>query len=244
MGMAPSLAGEGIVHDGASLTLGTSRYRLHGIDAPELDQVCLDDNGGIWPCGVEVRERLKEFVGTRQVECDDKGPDPGLPRRRRMGECRVQGQDITLQQWLVRQGWALNAEPSAKGRYKADQEQARVGGTGLWRGCFATPQDFRRGNKRTTGLFGAGCAAVDDRSKRDLLFPVEPAMPAGCAIKGRFALRARITDNRGIYHLEECRSYQRTKADRWFCSEEDAQAAGFRKAYTCLRIGRATRALR
>ena len=24
-----------------------------------------------------------------------------------------------------------------------------------------------------------------------------------------------------------------TKPDRWFCSEEDAQAAGFRKAYNC-----------
>ena len=38
----------------------------------------------------------------------------------------------------------------------------------------------------------------------------------------------------GIYHLPACRSYSRLKrAQRWFCSEEDASAAGFRKALTC-----------
>ena len=56
-------------------------------------------------------------------------------------------------------------------------------------------------------------------------------MPPGCSIKGKFAVRAKLTGHRGIYHLEGCGSYQRTKKpDRWFCSEEDAQAAGFRKA--------------
>jgi endonuclease YncB( thermonuclease family) len=49
MGGEPSLAAEVIVHDGHSLTLENARYRLHGIDAPELDQVCLDEDGGVWP---------------------------------------------------------------------------------------------------------------------------------------------------------------------------------------------------
>ena len=59
-------------------------------------------------------------------------------------------------------------------------------------------------------------------------------MPAGCNIKGKYAVRARVTGNLGIYHLQACRSYPGlTKPDRWFCSEEDAQAAGFRRAYNC-----------
>jgi hypothetical protein len=34
--------------------------------------------------------------------------------------------------------------------------------------------------------------------------------------------------------LQACRSYPGLgNPDRWFCSEEDAQAAGFRKAYNC-----------
>jgi endonuclease YncB( thermonuclease family) len=236
MGAAPSLAAEVVIHDGDSLTLGNARYRLHGIDAPELDQVCLDENGRVWPCGVQARERLKEAIGGRQVHCDDKGPDPGLPQRRRMGECHVLGVETTLHQWLVRQGWALNFE---NGQYQDDQEQALVGPSGLWRGCFSTPQDFRLGNKRTANLLGQSCAALDDKRKRALLFPNHLAMPPGCAIKGKFALRAQITGHRGIYHMEGCRSHQRTKSpDRWFCSEADALAAGFRKAYPCVRIGK------
>ena len=56
-------------------------------------------------------------------------------------------------------------------------------------------------------------------------------MPAGCAVKGHYATRA--WPSKGIYHLPECGSYRRTKVKRWFCSGEDALAAGFRKAYTC-----------
>jgi hypothetical protein len=54
------------------------------------------------------------------------------------------------------------------------------------------------------------------------------------AYKGKISLRAKLTGHRGIYHMEGCRSYRSTKTpNRWFCSEEDAQAAGFRKAFNC-----------
>jgi methylphosphotriester-DNA--protein-cysteine methyltransferase len=67
-----------------------------------------------------------------------------------------------------------------------------------------------------------------------MLFSADPVMPAGCPIKGKYAVRARVTGNVGIYHLQACRSYPGlNNSERWFCSEEDAQAAGFRKAYNC-----------
>jgi len=47
-----------------------------------------------------------------------------------------------------------------------------------------------------------------------------------------------VTGNIGIYHLRGCPSYAGlTGPDRWFCSEDDAKAAGFRAAYNC-RAGR------
>jgi len=47
-------------------------------------------------------------------------------------------------------------------------------------------------------------------------------------------VRARVTGNVGIYHLQACRSCPGLgNPDRWFCSEDDAQAAGFRRAYNC-----------
>jgi methylphosphotriester-DNA--protein-cysteine methyltransferase len=67
-----------------------------------------------------------------------------------------------------------------------------------------------------------------------VLFPEAPTMPPGCSIKGKFAVRARVTGNIGIYHLQGCPSYPATtEPDRWFCSEDDARAAGFRRAYNC-----------
>jgi hypothetical protein len=57
-------------------------------------------------------------------------------------------------------------------------------------------------------------------------------MPPGCSIKGKLAYRA--WPYVGIYHTEGCGSYQRTKhPQRWFCSEEEAQEARFRKSFTC-----------
>ena len=48
------------------------------------------------------------------------------------------------------------------------------------------------------------------------------------------ARRARLTGNVGVYQLRGCPSYASlTKPNRWFCSEDDARAAGFRKAYNC-----------
>jgi endonuclease YncB( thermonuclease family) len=223
-----SWAGDAIVTDGDTLILGDT-YKLDGIDAPEPDQACFDEKGTIWACGIEARDRLAKLV--EKVRCDDKGPDPVYPSRR-IGVCWVDGQN--LNQLLVREGWALNFEPYAKGRFTADEADARNNRRGIWNGCFFAPQDFRRWNKTTAKLLGATCPSGDQTNARNALFPDHPAMPPGCSIKGTYASRAKNTGHRGIYHMEGCRSYRSTTSPkRWFCSEEDAQAAGFRKAFNC-----------
>ena len=105
---------------------------------------------------------------------------------------------------------------------------------GLWTGCFAAPRDLRFWNKVNAKLLGAACSNVRDLDVRNALFPDHPSMPPGCSIKGTMQWRAKFTQHRGIYHLEGCRSYRTTtNPRRWFCSEEQARAEGFRKAYTC-----------
>ena len=120
--------------------------------------------------------------------------------------CTVEGETTSLSQLLVRQGFALNVEASATGRFKPDEARARENRQGLWKGCFVAPQEFRRGKKDGT-LLGGSCRADRDREIREVLFPVDLAMPSGCNIKGKFAVRARVTGNLGIYHLQACRSY-------------------------------------
>ena len=53
-----SFAAGTIVRDGATLQLGEVTYRLDGIDAPELDQICIDEHADPWACGVEARDQL------------------------------------------------------------------------------------------------------------------------------------------------------------------------------------------
>jgi len=221
-----------IVKDGDTIEVAGVSYRLDGIDAPEFDQMCIDDHADPWSCGVEARDKLVQLIGKRDVKCEDLGPDKTY-KNRHIGICAIAGETMSLNQMLVEGGFALNFEPYARGRFKEDEANAKRNVKGLWRGCFVAPQDFRHWEKQAV-LLGVSCRSDKDRELRAVLFPDDPAMPPGCSIKAKFARRAHLTGNVGIYHFQGCRSYAAlTKPDRWFCSEEDAQAAGFRKAYNC-----------
>lgn len=229
---SPVLAASALVRDGNTIKLGNVTYRLNGIDAPELDQNCIDDHADPWSCGVAARDQLEKLIGGRPVHCDDHGPDRNF-RKRHRGVCTVTGETTSLNQEMIAKGFALGPEPSGKGRFGKDQASARDGRLGLWKGCFVSPQEFRHG-KKDGALLGSSCRADKDREIRAVLFPQHPAMPPGCSIKARLAIRARLTGHVGIYHLQGCPSYPATtRPDRWFCSEDDAQAEGFRRAYNC-----------
>jgi len=227
-----SSAATAVVRDSSTLQLGGVTYRLDGIDAPAIDQLCIDEHADTWACGIEARDQLAKLIGGRAVRCDELGADPSY-KKRHLGACRIEGDTTSLSELLVRQGFALNVESSATGRFETDEARDREERQGLWKGCFVAPQEFRTG-KKDGALLGGSCPADRDKEIRDALFPEALAMPSGCNIKGKFAVRARVTGNVGIYHLQACRSYPAlTEPDRWFCSEEDAQAAGFRRAYNC-----------
>ena len=229
--VGPSWAAEIVVTEGDTLQIDRTIYRLDGIDAPEIDQTCLDQSGEVWPCGVTVRDRLSAHIGKRAVRCEDKGPDPAH-KQRRIGICSVEGETATLNEWLVREGWAIKLDSAAKGRFAAAETDARENRRGQWKGCFADPRDLRGWNRNSARLVGGGCQAGHDNRTREKLFRLDTAMPPGCPIKAKLALRAIGYD--GIYHLPSCGSYKNLKrVNRWFCSEADASAAGFRKALTC-----------
>jgi endonuclease YncB( thermonuclease family) len=229
---APAVAADIVVKDGRTIQLGAVTYRLDGIDAPDFDQICIDEHADPWACGVEARDLLVKEVGERSVSCENLGPDKNFPKWS-AAICSVAGESISLNRSLVRQGYALLLASNAKDDVKSDEAAAKSDRRGLWRGCFAAPQDFRRGDKQGA-LLGAACPADKERELRATLFPDDPSMPPGCTIKGKFAVRARATGHVGIYQLQGCRSYSSlTKPDRWFCTEEDAQAEKFRRAYNC-----------
>ncbi len=227
---SPALAERATVRDAGTLVVGDVTYRLDGIDAPSIDQMCIDDHADPWACGVEARDRLVSLVGDRDVHCEDLGVDKTTAKRH-VAICTTDDK-TSLNALLVRQGFALSLGP--KTVFSDDEAGAKKDRRGLWKGCFAAPAEYRHKQKTAAKLMGGSCRTDKDREIRDVLFPAELTMPPGCSVKGKFALRARLTGYIGYYQLQGCRAYpDMTKPDRWFCSEDDAQAAGFRRAYNC-----------
>ena len=208
---SPVLAAEPIVSDGDTLTVDGTKFRLDGIDAPEFNQICLDEKDQEWKCGLAARDALVEWIAKRTVRCDDKGPDKIHPDRQ-IGICFVDGKE--LNEWLVRQGWALNFEPYARGRFVAAQADAAKNRRGMWKGCFAAPWDIRRW-KKDAPLMGSACPS--DAASR--IF--------GCRIKGNQRSKK--------YHHPGCPAYDSIspKNVAKFCSEDEARAEGYTKAGNC-----------
>jgi endonuclease YncB( thermonuclease family) len=127
-----NLQGRVTVNDGDSLTIGTERIRLRGIDAPEYDQTCRR-NSADYPCGRRARESLSALIGGRPVSCSGWERDK---YDRLLATCMSGGSDLNRGQ--VEAGWAV-----AYGDYRAEEEAARRNGAGLWAGSFERPRDWR-----------------------------------------------------------------------------------------------------
>src|ERR1700750_1579527 len=185
LGDRPASAAGPVVRDGHTIQIGDMTYKLDGIDAPEGDQMCIDNHADPWTCGIEARNQLTALIKGRNVRCEDVGEKPNGPvantRKRRVGICTAEGDTMSLNQQLVGAGFAVSA-PSVKGYYRDDEAVAKEDGKGLWKGCFVAPQEFRLG-KKDGKLLGASCRDDRDRETRAVLFPDEPTMPPSCSIK-------------------------------------------------------------
>src|SRR5882757_8158878 len=88
---SPGWAAEPVIKDGGTIQLADTTYRLDGIDAPELDQMCAADHADPWTCCIEARDRLGKLVGKREVRCRDLGADTAYGKIR-IGICTVDGE--------------------------------------------------------------------------------------------------------------------------------------------------------
>jgi endonuclease YncB( thermonuclease family) len=208
--------------DGDTLIINGTHIRLQGIDAPETDQVCLNAQGGRWRCGIEARDRLKEHVADRKISCADKGSDR---YNRTLAVCSLAGED--LNRWLVREGLAV-AYVQYSRVYEDSEAEARNASRGLWSGAFIAPWDRRHRDKQTI-IFGSLSLPIN--AQAILLAPASAsgAPSAECTIKGNVNRKGER-----IYHLPEQRDYalinMTSHEKRWFCSPEEAKAAGWRPA--------------
>ncbi|MCC7253325.1 thermonuclease family protein [Hyphomicrobium sp.] len=155
---------------------------------------------GTWRCGAAAKEALADLVRGRRVSCDIIG-EHGTAKRAR---CQVGGADIAER--LVRNG-SVFADSGFWGSYADVENEARTQKVGLWAGEADRPQDYR-----------------DKRWQE-----AKKSAPEGCPIKGPIRAGART------YILPWAPSYdsirlRTSRGERWFCSESEAEAAGWTRA--------------
>jgi endonuclease YncB( thermonuclease family) len=212
---AAEITGIPRIVDGDTVEIGQVKIRLSGIDAPETDQICLDEKGEKWACGITANGQA--------WECTTSGTDQ---YSRSLANCFIVSEDVSA--WMVRSGWALSFVRYTHA-YDADEAAARDAGAGLWSGSFIAPWDWRHRNKTTIIL---GRASVPVNAQTILLGAVSAseAPSPECVIKGNVNRKGER-----IYHLPGQLNYAQinmTKGlgERWFCTEAEAEAAGWRRA--------------
>jgi len=125
------------VVDGDTIHIGKTKYRFHGIDAPEMSQVCMKENKNI-KCGVVAKDKLLEKIGSQKVTCKQEAIDR---YKRIVAECFVNNE--SLSGYLVKNGYAFAYRKYSK-KFIEDEEYAKKNKLGLWAMNFQYPWDYRK----------------------------------------------------------------------------------------------------
>jgi endonuclease YncB( thermonuclease family) len=133
-----TLTGIATVHDGDTLSITGERIRLESIDAPEFDQICKDQAGKDWTCGRDAFRFLRRLAGDSLVTCRISGLDK---YDRSLGTCLSGERDLAGA--MVDAGLALGIDG-----YFAEQQRAKAGRRGIWRGNFERPAEWRKAKGR------------------------------------------------------------------------------------------------
>lgn len=207
---AQALLGPAEIVDGDSLSVSGISVRLFGIDAPEGKQTC-NRSGTTWRCGEEAATQLRNLIGGNPVECRGRDIDA---YGRTLAVCTVAG--IEINRAMVEAGWATAFRKYSQD-YEVEETRAKAGHRGIWGSEFQLPQDYRAAQS-------AAREAAPAAHMRRQAPPVAQTV-SGCVIKGN-----RNRKGQWIYHLPGMPYYAITRAEEMFCSEADAQAAGYRRA--------------
>lgn len=208
------LEGRASVIDGDTIEIHGERIRFNGIDAPETQQLCQDAKGKSYRCGQVAAKALDKFLSqSRPTRCDFVERDQ---YGRFVGDCyRADGKSVAA--WLVRNGHALDWPRYSSGAYSGDQAAAKAAMLGVWTGTFQAPWDWR---------------AAQNEAVAAPIAPLVSAATSTCNIKGNISAKGER-----IYHVPGQKYYAKTRIDeskgeRWFCSEAEAKAAGWRRSKT------------
>ncbi|MEM9968957.1 MAG: thermonuclease family protein [Pseudomonadota bacterium] len=198
---AEPVTGQLRIIDGDTIEVANKRIRLFGIDAPEHGQPCVTLSGQTWSCGEWVTEQVRTRFDGQLARCITQDTDR---YGRIVAICEVAGEDMG--DVLVSDGLAY-AYRLYSMRYDLQEKAALIADRGIHSFVMQSPARYRVLQK-------AG----------------KSSPPDDCHIKGNIS-----RNGARIYHMPGQRFYARTSinlqnGERWFCSEAQARASGWRAA--------------
>ena len=198
------IEGKATVVSGSELRVGGTLVRLFGIDVPEPGQTCSGSGRArdTASCASMARSALARLAIGKQVICDVSAAKSGEAAGG--ASCTVNGADIAGQ--LVR-GGAVFAQTGLFSTYASAEREAKAARSGLWKSEIDRPAEYR-------------AKAWED---------AKGSSPDGCPIK------AVVTGDTKTYLVPWAAGYERAKVktakgERWFCTEAEARAAGWKPA--------------
>lgn len=127
------------VMDGDSFVIGSKKFRLKGIDAPELHQTCTNAQQQDWACGTAARASLVDLLSEPRLSCESDLTDRYA---RALATCsNIRSKDISADQ--VRAGMAVSDDFYGVRSYGDEEEDASEAKRGIWNGEFMPPSEWR-----------------------------------------------------------------------------------------------------
>jgi endonuclease YncB( thermonuclease family) len=196
--VSTEISGRAVAVSGDLMRVDGTLVRLSGVEAPEANQPCHRANGRRWNCASAAKAGLARLIRRQTVSCTPTSQDNSGTV---IAQCHTGKTDIATE--LVRQGYVF-AVRSFFGSLSSEEDAAHTAKAGIWQGEIQRPQDWRDQEWQN--------------ATRDA--------PGGCPIKGYVRASSKL------YSLPWSADYERAKVrtergGRWFCSEDDAKAAGF-----------------
>ena len=149
--IAEEISGIPKVVDGDTIHINNYKFRLEGIDAPEMRQQCKKESFKIsffigftfykdYSCGRVSKVKLANKINTSEIKCISSSKD----RYKRYIATCFKGK-TNLNQWMVRNGFAIAYRRYSK-KYVPDEVFAKENKLGLWQGKFMEPEKWRKLN--------------------------------------------------------------------------------------------------
>jgi len=185
------------------------RLRLIGINTPET----VDPRKPVECFGVEASQKAKSLLTGKKVYLENDITQGELDKYNRLLRYVFLEDGTSFNLMMIKEGYAYEYTYDIPYKYQTEfknaQKEAMASKAGLW-GDLCN---------------GLNTIATSSTQTND--------SPGECTIKGNIS-----STKEKIYHMIGCGSYAKTtidesKGERWFCTEKEAQDAGWRKALNC-----------